>query len=107
MGVAGGAFASCVNSISYFFPKRLQGLSLGIVAGIGNIGEAFAYGAGPLLVDVGICSAGESGECDAKDFGGKYPFNLGIFWTVLLVTVAIPSWLRMNNVVGHGCEKGS
>jgi NNP family nitrate/nitrite transporter-like MFS transporter len=106
-GIAGGAFASSVNNISNFFPKRMQGLALGVVAGLGNVGEAFAYGVMPLVVDVGICAAGASGQCDAKDFGGKYPFNAGIFLAVLLIVIGIPSWLKLNNAPGHGSEKGA
>jgi len=37
-GVGGGAFASSMSNISFFFPKRMQGLSLGLNAGIGNFG---------------------------------------------------------------------
>jgi NNP family nitrate/nitrite transporter-like MFS transporter len=106
-GVAGGAFSSCLNSISYFFPRRSQGLALGVVAGIGNLGETLAYSCSPLIVDVGICAGGKDGNCDTSDFGGKYPFNLGVFWTVLCVIVVIPSWLKMNNATGHGAEKGA
>jgi len=105
-GTAGGAFASANNNISYFFPKHQQGLCLGLVAGFANIGESFAYGVGPLIVDVGICAAGKSGHCDAKDYGGKYAFNMGVFWSVLCVIVVIPSWFKLNSAPGHGSEKG-
>jgi len=37
-GVGGGAFASSMSNISFFFPKRMQGLSLGLNAGLGNVG---------------------------------------------------------------------
>ena len=37
-GVGGGAFASSMSNISFFFPKRMQGLSLGLNAGLGNLG---------------------------------------------------------------------
>lgn len=105
-GTAGGAFSSANNNISYFFPKHQQGLCLGVVAGVAQIGESFAYGVGPLIVDVGICAAGKAGHCDAKDFGGKYPFNMGVFWTILCVVIVVPSWLKLNSAPGHGSEKG-
>ena len=35
-GIGGGAFASSMSSISFFFPKRKQGLALGINAGSGS-----------------------------------------------------------------------
>ena len=37
-GIGGGAFASSMSSISFFFPKRKQGLALGINAGFGSPG---------------------------------------------------------------------
>src|SRR5262249_30250509 len=37
-GVGGGAFASSMSNISGFFPKRMQGLALGLNAGVGNLG---------------------------------------------------------------------
>ena len=36
-GFGGGNFASSMSNISYFFPKRMQGTSLGLNAGIGNL----------------------------------------------------------------------
>ena len=37
-GIGGGAFSSSMSSISFFFPKRKQGLALGINAGFGSPG---------------------------------------------------------------------
>src|SRR5690606_1745191 len=37
-GIGGGAFASSMSNINFFFPKRMQGLSLGLNAGLGNLG---------------------------------------------------------------------
>jgi len=37
-GLGGGNFASSMSNISYFFPKRVQGASLGLNAGLGNVG---------------------------------------------------------------------
>ena len=37
-GFGGGNFASSMSNISYFFPKRIQGISLGLNAGLGNFG---------------------------------------------------------------------
>ena len=39
-GIGGGAFASSMSSIPFFFPKRKQGLALGINAGSGSPGLA-------------------------------------------------------------------
>jgi NNP family nitrate/nitrite transporter-like MFS transporter len=37
-GIGGGAFASSMSNISYFFPGRMMGLALGLNGGIGNLG---------------------------------------------------------------------
>ena len=37
-GFGGGNFSSSMSNISFFFPKRIQGTSLGLNAGIGNLG---------------------------------------------------------------------
>jgi len=37
-GLGGGNFSSSMSNINFFFPKRMQGLSLGLNAGLGNIG---------------------------------------------------------------------
>ena len=37
-GFGGGNFASSMSNISFFYPKRVQGTSLGLNAGLGNFG---------------------------------------------------------------------
>ena len=37
-GFGGGNFASSMSNISFFFPKKVQGASLGLNAGLGNFG---------------------------------------------------------------------
>jgi len=37
-GFGGGNFASSMSNISFFFPKKVQGTSLGLNAGLGNFG---------------------------------------------------------------------
>lgn len=53
-GVGGGAFASSMSNISGFFPKRMQGLSLGLNAGVGNIGVSVMQFALPLAVTAAV-----------------------------------------------------
>ena len=48
-GIGGGAFASSMSSISFFFPKRKQGLALGINAGLGNLGVSLSQLLVPLV----------------------------------------------------------
>ena len=37
-GIGGGNFASSMSNISFFYPKKQQGLALGLNAGLGNFG---------------------------------------------------------------------
>lgn len=49
-GMGGGDFSSFMPSTSIFFPKRLQGLAMGIQAGLGNFGVSLAQFVAPWIV---------------------------------------------------------
>lgn len=49
-GFGGGDFSSYMPSTSIFFPKRLQGLAMGIQAGIGNFGVSVVQFVTPWIV---------------------------------------------------------
>ncbi len=49
-GMGGGDFSSYMPSTSIFFPKRLQGLAMGIQAGIGNFGVSVVQFVTPWIV---------------------------------------------------------
>lgn len=49
-GIGGGAFSGFMPSTSYFFPKRLQGTTLGLQAGLGNFGVSFVQFLTPWIV---------------------------------------------------------
>ena len=49
-GIGGGAFSGFMPSTSYFFPKRLQGTTLGLQAGLGNFGVSFVQFMTPWIV---------------------------------------------------------
>lgn len=53
-GFGGGNFASSMSNISFFFPKRVQGLSLGLNAGLGNFGVTSMQILIPLAMTFGI-----------------------------------------------------
>merc|ERR1711881_82436 len=48
-GFGGGAFASSMSGISFFFPKRKQGMALGLNAGIGNLGVSVTQLVLPII----------------------------------------------------------
>jgi len=49
-GLGGGDFSSYMPSTSIFFPKRLQGVSMGIQAGMGNMGVSVVQFVTPLVI---------------------------------------------------------
>jgi NNP family nitrate/nitrite transporter-like MFS transporter len=49
-GIGGGAFSGFMPSTSYFFPKRMQGTTLGLQAGLGNFGVSFVQFLTPWIV---------------------------------------------------------
>ncbi len=56
-GIGGGAFASSMSNISFFFPKRMQGLSLGLNAGLGNVGVSVMQVLLPFVMTFGLFGA--------------------------------------------------
>lgn len=49
-GMGGGDFSSFMPSTSIFFPKRLQGLAMGIQAGLGNFGVSIVQFTVPWII---------------------------------------------------------
>ena len=49
-GVGGGIFSGYMPSTSYFFPKKKQGLALGVQAGVGNFGVAVVQLLTPIIL---------------------------------------------------------
>ncbi|MDH4284186.1 MAG: MFS transporter, partial [Gallionellaceae bacterium] len=56
-GFGGGNFASSMSNISFFFPKRSQGLALGLNAGLGNFGVTTMQILIPLVMTAGVFGA--------------------------------------------------
>ncbi len=106
-GFGGGNFASSMSNISYFFPKRVQGTSLGLNAGLGNFGVTTMQILIPLVMTVGIFGGesmtlvNSSGTLLGKIPSGTetYIHNAGFIWLVLLIPLAFFGWFGMNNIV--------
>ena len=56
-GFGGGNFASSMSNISFFFPKRVQGTSLGLNAGLGNFGVTTMQILVPLVMTFPLLGA--------------------------------------------------
>ena len=105
-GFGGGNFASSMSNISFFFPKRMQGLALGLNAGLGNAGVTTMQILIPLVMTFGIFGGepmileNTSGTLIGKIPAGSetYLHNAGYVWLVLLIPLAFAGWFGMNNL---------
>jgi len=105
-GLGGGNFASSMSNISFFFPKRMQGLSLGLNAGLGNAGVTTMQVLIPAVMTIGVFGGGsmilqtESGTLIGKIPAGTETWiqNAGFVWLVFLIPLAVAGWLGLNNI---------
>lgn len=108
-GFGGGNFASSMSNISFFFPKRMQGLALGLNAGLGNAGVTTMQILMPLVMTFGMFGAlgGDplvlkttSGTLIGKIPAGSETWiqNAGFVWLLLLIPLAFAGWFGMNNL---------
>lgn len=104
-GFGGGNFASSMSNISYFFPKKVQGTSLGLNAGLGNLGVSVMQFLIPVVIGGAvfgsIAGAGlPLAEIDGNKAAGTlvYIQNAGLIWAPLLIIATIAAFFGMNNL---------
>lgn len=108
-GFGGGNFASSMSNISFFFPKKQQGLALGLNAGLGNFGVTSMQILVPLFMTAGVFGAmggdpmtlqSPSGTLIGKIPAGADTWiqNAGYLWLLFLVPLAFLGWFGMNNI---------
>ncbi|MGW4792666.1 MFS transporter [Nonomuraea sp. NPDC004297] len=79
-GVGGGNFASSMANITYFYPRKQQGVALGLNAAGGNIGVSSVQLVMPLVIgSLGLAAA-------------------GWFWIPFIVVAAVCAFLFMDNL---------
>ena len=103
-GVGGGAFASSMSNISFFFPRRVQGTSLGLNAGLGNVGVSIMQVLLPFVMTFGLFGAlGGGNQMLPPELGGGQVWiqNCGLVWVPILVVLAILAFFFMNNLPQH------
>lgn len=108
-GLGGGNFASSMSNINFFFPKKSQGLALGLNAGLGNFGVTSMQILVPLMMTFGLFGAmggdsmvlqSTSGTLIGKIPAGTetYIQNAGFVWLLFLIPLAFAGWFGMNNI---------
>ena len=98
-GFGGGNFSSSMSNISYFFPKRVQGTSLGLNAGIGNLGVGVMQKTIPLVVGLFLFTAIDKDGNIISNEALSGIQNAGWVWVPLLTIAAIAALFGMNNVI--------
>ena len=109
-GIGGGNFAASMSNISFFYPKKQQGLALGLNAGLGNFGVTTVQILVPIFMSYGVFTLLGGGEpmVLAKASGtvtGTIPAgtdtwiqNAGFAWLITLVPLAFLLWFGTNNI---------
>lgn len=116
-GFGGGNFASSMSNISFFFPKRVQGTSLGLNAGLGNFGVTTMQILVPLCMTFALLGpiSGDSmtlintsGTLIGKIPAGSETWisNAGWVWMLWLIPLAFAGWFGMNNLVVEHVSPG-
>jgi NNP family nitrate/nitrite transporter-like MFS transporter len=109
-GIGGGNFSASMSNINTFFPKKQQGLALGLNAGLGNFGVTTMQVVIPMVMTVGLFGAfGGDAMTLTKDSGwlfGKivagtptYIQNAGFIWAAVLIPLVVLAWFGMNNLM--------
>lgn len=103
-GVGGGAFASSMSNISFFYPKKVQGLALGLNAGLGNLGVSVMQFLIPWVITFGLFGSlgGDPYEFTADgDTTRLWIQNAGLVWVPVLAFLAVLAFVLMNNMPFH------
>lgn len=94
-GVGGGAFASSMSNISFFFPKKDQGLVLGLNGGLGNTGVSLTQLFVPMSMKYAAFGA-------TAMFGTIRVYNGALWWFPFCCTFAVFAFLLLNDMPFHG-----
>jgi len=103
-GVGGGAFASSMSNISFFYPKRMQGLALGLNAGLGNLGVSVMQFVIPWVITFPLFGALSGDPYTYGPEGAETSIwvqNAGLVWVPILAALVILAFLLMHNMPFH------
>jgi MFS transporter, NNP family, nitrate/nitrite transporter len=105
-GVGGGAFASSMSNISFFFPKKMQGLALGLNAGLGNAGVSAMQFLIPWAITFSMFGGLGGAPQEFLKEGVTQQLwiqNAAMVWVPIMAVLAIMAWVFMNNLPQHKC----
>ncbi len=100
-GLGGGDFSSYMPSTSLFFPKRLQGVALGIQAGIGNFGVSVVQFITPWILGVAVFGSLIGGPQEfhkGEVVKQIWLQNAAFIYVPFLVIIGIIAWFTLKSV---------
>ena len=97
-GFGGGNFASSMNNISFFYPKKKQGYALGMNAGIGNLGVGIMQVLIPFITTFAIFGGTAGAIATAKGAPFEGLQNGAFIWVPFIAIFSLLAFFRMNNV---------
>jgi len=89
-----------MSNISFFYPKRMQGLALGLNAGLGNLGVSIMQVLLPFVMSFALFGA-LGGNGRALGSSSTWIQNCGLVWVPILGSLSIAAWLAMDNLPQH------
>lgn len=100
-GLGGGNFSSSMANISFFFPKKNQGVALGLNAGLGNLGVSGLQFLAPLVI--GLSLFGEWGGASQTWVNGGltkqiWLQNVAYLWVPPIIFFTLAAWFGMTNL---------
>lgn len=100
-GFGGGNFSSSMSNISFFFPKAKQGTSLGLNAGLGNLGVSALQFSVPIVMGMslfGLFGGHPQHMTIAGETREVWLQNAGYVWIIPIIFVTILALLGMDNL---------
>ena len=101
-GFGGGNFSSSMSNISFFYPKKKQGMALGLNAGLGNLGVSVLQFAVPVVVSIGTFAfiVGSPQEIILANGTVKNIWlqNAAYVWVVPIIVATICAFFFMDNL---------
>lgn len=101
-GFGGGNFSSSMSNISFFYPKKKQGIALGLNAGLGNLGVSALQFIVPIIISIGSFEfiVGAPQELILLDGSIKKIWlqNAAFFWVIPIFFATLGSFFFMDNL---------
>jgi NNP family nitrate/nitrite transporter-like MFS transporter len=100
-GLGGGAFASSMANIGFFFPKAQKGNALALNAGFGNLGVSVLQFTAPLVTGIALFTPLFGAPQTYLENGVQHQVwlqNAGFVWVPFILIAAAAAWFGMNDV---------